>query len=188
MPVWRVGGFPVWGTLLLLLSATILSGCLVTFTNSLPGSVSTGQDQRLFGRWVLTDEENNQVILAFEAAGPAEAKLTFKGGSRDFSFRVVTTKIDERDYMILTLTGTGSDKERLIAKYLVEERQLTLCLPDVERTRAAIASGVLRGESGQGPASGPTVTASPNEILTFLKSRASEDLFVCKPAKKLPAQ
>lgn len=182
--IWRVEAFPVWGTFLLLLSATLLSGCLVTFTNSLPKSLATRQDQRLFGRWVLTDEENNQVILTFEAAGTSEARLTFRGGSRDFSFQVVTTKIGERDYMILTFAGGEKDKERLIAKYSVEERQLTLCLLDVEKTRAAIASGVLKGESGGGPESGPTITASPNEILTFLKSRASDGLFSCKQAKK----
>ena len=98
--------------------ATLLSGCIVTFTNSLPNSQPTGRDDRLTGVWKGQDQEGNEVLLRFEGETNRETKVSLTGGSgfRNVDFRMVTTKIEGCDYMVLTLAGPGNDKGHIIAK------------------------------------------------------------------------
>ena len=179
------------GILVILASATFLSGCLVTFTNPLPNSQPTGRDERLFGTWDGQDQEGNHVLVRFEDDSNRGTKVTLTGGFgfRNVDFRMVTTKIEDRDYMVLTLAGPGNDKEHIIAKYVVKDNGLMICIFDVQKVRAAIAQSKVKGEVGQGMLSGATITASPKEVLAFLGSPASKDLFTClEELKKLPAK
>jgi len=171
--------------------ATLLSGCIVTFTNSLPNSQPTGRDDRLSGVWKGQDQEGNEVLLRFEGEANSETKVTLTGGSgfRNVDFRMVTTKIEGCDYMVLTLDGPGNDKGHIIARYVVKDNVLMICIFDVQKVKAAIAKGSLKGEVGQSLESGATITASPKEILAFLKSPSSKDLFTCsEELKRVPAK
>ena len=175
----------------ILVLATLLSGCMVTFTNSLPNSQPTGRDERLFGTWEGLDQEGNHALIRFEGGSNRETKVTFTGSSgfRNVDFRMVTTKIEGRDYMVLTLAGPGNDKEHIIAKYVLKDGELMICIIDVQKVKAAIAKGNLKGEVGQSLESGATITASPKEILAFLKSPSSKDLFTCsEELKRVPAK
>lgn len=182
IPFRRIFGF--------VLLANLLSGCLVTFTNPLPKSQPTGQDERLFGTWDVQDQEGNHVLVRFERGSNRETKVTFTGGSgfRDFDFRMVTAKIEGRHYMVLTLAGSSNDKEHIIAKYVVKDGEMALCILDVQKTRAAIARGTLKGENGESLQSGTTITASPKDVLAFLRSPGSNDLYACQELKKLSAK
>ncbi len=170
--------------------AALLSGCLVTFTNPLPSSQPTGRDDRLFGTWEGLDQEGNHALVRFEGGSNRETKVTLPGASgfRNVDFRMVTTKIEGCDYMVLTLAGSGNDKEHIIAKYVVKDGELMICILDVQKVRAAIAKGNLKGEVGQSLESGATITASPIEILAFLRSSSSNDLFTCQELKRVPAK
>jgi hypothetical protein len=173
------------------LLASLLSGCLVTFTNPLPSSQPTGRDERLLGTWDGQDQEGNHVLVRFEGDSNRETKVTLTGGSgfRNVDFRMVTTKIEGCDYMVLTLAGRGNDKEHIIAKYVVKDDGLMICIFDVQKVRAAIAQNKVEGEVGRSMLSGATITASPKEVLSFLSSPASKDLFTClEELKKLPAK
>src|SRR5260370_22462753 len=74
---------------------TLLSGCLVTFTNALPNSQPTGRDERLFGSWDGQDQDGNHVLVRFEGDSNRGTKVTLTGGSgfRNVDFRMVTTKL-----------------------------------------------------------------------------------------------
>src|SRR2546428_8625566 len=89
----------------ILVLATLLSGCFVTFTNSLPNSQLAGRDERLFGTWEGLDQDGNHALIRFERGSNGETKVTLPGSSgfRNVDFRMVTTKIKGRDYMVLTL-------------------------------------------------------------------------------------
>lgn len=179
----RISGVALFGIL--------LSGCLVTFTNTLPNSQPTRQDKRLFGTWDGQDQEGNHVLFRFKGDSNRETKVSLRGdsGFRNVDFRMVTTTIEGSDYMVLTLAGPGNDKEHIIAKYVVKDVELQICILDVQKVKAAIARGNLKGEVGQSLESGATVTASPKEILLFLKSPSSKELFTCsQELRKLPAK
>ena len=174
-----------------LVLATLLSGCFVTFTNPLPNSQPTGRDERLFGTWEGQDHEGNHVLIRIEGDSNRETKVSLRGGSgfRNIDFRMVTTKIEGCDYMVLTLAGPGNDKEHIIAKYVVKDNGLMICIVDVQKVKAAIAKGNLKGEVGQSLESGATITASPKEVLAFLKSPSSKDLFTClEELRRVPAK
>ena len=181
----------VSGLFVILALATLLSGCFVTFTNPLPKSQPTGRDERLFGTWDGQDQEGNHVLVRFEGDSNRETKVTLRGGSgfRNVDFRMVTRRIEGCDYMVLTLAGPGNDKEHIIAKYVVKDNRLMICIFDVQKVKAAIARGNVKGEVGQSLESGATITASQKEILAFLKSPSSKDLFNCsQELKRVPAK
>src|SRR2546430_8127490 len=92
--------------------ATFLSGCFVTFTNSLPNSQLTGRDERLFGTWEGLDPDGNQSLIRFERGSNGETKVTLPGSSgfRNVNFKMVTAKIKGSNYMVLTLAGPGNDQ------------------------------------------------------------------------------
>jgi hypothetical protein len=103
--------------LILVLSlALTLSGCIVTFTNPLPASQKHGRDERLLGRWTVTDDQGTPHFAVFEKRSDREMTLSLPGhflGTESPRFRVATTKISDKDHMILRLDDPNSTDDYL---------------------------------------------------------------------------
>ena len=176
---------------LTLLFAATLSGCVVSFSNPLPASQPIGSDERLIGKWEGQDEQGNNIWARFESGSNHEIKVSLSGslGYRNPVFRMVTTKISGNDYMILRLNDPYDNRDYMVGRYSTNDDKLTVCLLNVQKVKEAIKKGKLKGEVDLSPWGGATITESSKNVVTFLGSRNSKDLFTCLgELKKVPAK
>lgn len=173
---------------LVALLSIMLSGCVVIFINPLPGSQTVGVDQRLLGRWAGKDEHGNDYSIHFEKRANSETVVSLPDlGYRDPLFRVVTTEISAVNYLILRLDDPSNDKTYMVASYSMTGDSLTICPLNEGRIRAAIKQGKLKGKLANSLWGGATITENSKNVLAFLTSPNSKDLFTCLgEVKKMP--
>ena len=175
---------------LILLFAAMLSGCVVSFSNPLPASQPISRDERLLGKWEGQDEQGSPGWVRFEIGSANQINVFASGdlGYRNPVFRMVTTKISGSDYMILRLNDPTDNKDYILARYSTNDNKLTVCLLNVEKVKHAIKKGRLKGEVDYSQWGGAIITESSKNVLGFLKSPNSKDLFTCLgEMKKVPA-
>jgi hypothetical protein len=161
--------------------AGMLSGCVVLFNNPLPASQPIGRDQGLLGKWEAKDEYANSSWLRFEMS--ANQMNVFGSGlaSHDRPFRMVTTNISGRTYMILGIPERGLAKYYMVASYSINGDKLTVCPMDFEKVATAINDHKIKGTISSSTAGGATINESSNNIVRLLKSPDAKDLFTCLP-------
>ena len=163
--------------------AGMLSGCLVLFTNPLPASQPMGRDQRLLGKWEAKDEYANSSWIRFEmSANHIDVFASGDLASHSPAFRMLTTDISGRTYMILRFPDRDLWKYYLVASSSINGDKLTVCLMDAEKTVAAINDHKIKGTIGRTMGVGPTINENSNNVLRILQSPDSKDLFTtCHP-------
>jgi len=163
----------------------------VSFTNPLPASQPIGRDQRLLGKWEGQDEQGNYGWVRFENGPKNEINVFASGdwGYQNAALRMVTTKISGSDFMILRLNDPNNDKDYMVARYSTNDDKLTVCLLNVEKVKEAIKKRKLKGKVDYSPSGGAIITESSKNVITFLGSPNSKDLFIClSELKKVPAK
>lgn len=174
------------------LCAVITTGCVVVFKAPLPRSLKTRQDPRLIGKWVGQDEQGHRVFVQCTRSPGGETNLSFTGknfetgenndssylGYRNPIFRIVTTTINARDYMILRYADVSKGRGYQIARYAVEGDELTIWIMSVEKVKEAIRNNQLRGDVAPGMLPDVTVSDSWPKIAALLKSKKGDDLFI----------
>src|SRR5580765_1522541 len=98
------------------------SGCETVFVNPLSDPSQAKTDDRLFGRWICTDKENQGVIIQFDKSSESETKISvFAKDNKDKNppFLMFPTKIGKQTYMNLSPTNEDKGKGYLITKYQV---------------------------------------------------------------------
>src|SRR2546429_5941738 len=71
------------GTPFLFCCSLLFSGCMVNFTDPLPGSRDFTADAKLLGRWSGTDEQGNAGFIQFDKAGSREIAVSIFGKNSD---------------------------------------------------------------------------------------------------------
>lgn len=169
------------GIALLICVSVLCSGCLVEFTNPLPGSRRFTADRNLLGRWSGVDEQGNPGFIQFDKAGSREMVVSVFGKDSNLGytnpvFRLTTTKIGAMECLILKPGRSDSKFHQTIAKYSIERNKLKIWVLSVERVEEAIRNGQLHGAASGGPADGVVVSSSPEEVLRFIE-HAHDELF-----------
>ena len=170
--------------------ASMLSGCVVVFTNPLPASQPIGHDERLLGKWEGEDEQGNSGWIRFEMpTDQIDIFLSGDWGYHNPAFRAVTTNISGDNHMILRVNDPALGKEYMVVRYSINGDTLTLCLLNADKVRAAIKDRKIKGKLGYSQWSGAVITESSKNVLGFLKSPGSKDLFTCLlKSKKVPSK
>jgi hypothetical protein len=168
------------------LCALVASGCVVTFKGPLPRSLRTTQDSRLFGKWVGRDDQGHQAFANCARDPDDQARISFSGEGSDASylgyrnpvFRMVTTRIDSQDYMILRYVDLSKGRGFQIAKYSIKDDKLSVWILSVDRMKKAIRNDQIKGDVGTGMLPDVTITDHWSKITSLLKSPQGDDLFV----------
>jgi hypothetical protein len=174
--------------LIVLPAAAMFSGCAVVFESPLARSLKTKQDERLFGRWMGRDEEGNPTYIQCERSLRGESSISFFVEKpkpsylyldyRNPIFRMTTTKIGNRDYMILRYQDASKGRGHQLARYMVEGDKLTIWIMNADKVKEATKTGQIRGEVGVDMLQGVTITDSWRKIAALLKSSKSDEFFV----------
>ena len=164
--------------------AAILSGCTVVFTNSPPNSQRPGADTELLGRWTGQDEQGNRGFIQFDSGSNREINVSIFGEKTDLGYRnqvfsMITTRIENYDYMVLRATDSPPAEGYVIARYSIKDGKLKIWILSVNKVKEAIANGELKGKVGGGAFADVTITYTSQEIAALLKSAKSKALFVC---------
>jgi hypothetical protein len=159
----------------LVVIAVSLSGCLVGFTN--PPAGKAKEDKVLMGRWISEDEDAKGAILQFQTGLRGEINVSLLPAApkeKNPMFTANLFQIGTHSYMVLNPTDEDRDKGFLIAKYAINDGELTVWLLNSEKVANLIKQKKLTGEVGQG---GGTVTDSADNVSRFLQSRDAEEAF-----------
>jgi hypothetical protein len=166
-----------------LLLVVPVTGCVVSFTNPLPASQQLSRDERLLGRWTASDEQGNPYWIRFEKRSDAEITVSLpeRLGYHNPLFRVSTTKVSDREYMILRMDDPNANKDYMVVRYSINGVTLKVCPLNVDRVKEAISKRKLKGRIEYTLWGGAAITESPKRVLDFLNSRDSEVMFTCLP-------
>lgn len=162
----------------------LFSGCMVNFTNPLPGSRDFAADETLLGRWSGTDQQGNAGLIQFSKAGPREIAVSVFGkddsdlGYKNPIFRLKTTKIGSFDYLILTADAPEARPDYTIARYSIVSNKLKIWMLSLEKVREAIKSGRLKGTTTGGPYDGAIISSPSSEVVRFLRDSRADEMFV----------
>src|SRR5437588_13074223 len=172
----------ITGTGLLVCCSILISGCMVNFTDPLPGSRDFTADAKLLGRWSGTDEQGNAGFIQFDKTGSREIAVSIFGKNSDLGyknpiFKLTTTRIGSFDYLVLRPNDSEARPDYTIARYSIDKNKLKIWLMSIEKVREAIKNGQLQGSAGGGPYGGVVVTSSANDIVRFINRPESEALF-----------
>ena len=160
--------------------AAILSGCTVVFKTPLPRSLKTDRDERLLDKWAKKDEQGNPFFIQFDSGANGETNISLFGekpnlGFQNPVFRMVTTKFENRDYMILRFSKDSNREGYQIARYDIKGDKLTIWVLDVDQVKEASKTGALRGVLTGSTSQGLVLSSS---AMTVLKTAKDKDLFV----------
>jgi hypothetical protein len=72
----------------------------------------------------------------------------------------------------------------MVGSYSISGGSLTVCLLNEDRIKAAIKQGRIKGKLVNSPWGGATITENSKNVLAFLASPNSKDLFTCLPELK----
>ena len=176
-------GKRITGIGLLVCCSFLFSGCMVSFTDPLPGSRHFAADSKLLGRWSGTDEQGNAGFIQFDKAGPAEIAVSVFGkdsnlGYKKPVFKLKTTKIGSFNYLVLKATDPEAHPDYTLTRYSVDKNKLKLWILDLEKVKAAIARGQLKGRTSGGPYAGAIIESPSSDLVRLLKDKHLNDLFV----------
>jgi len=174
----------ITGTGLLVCCSILISGCMVNFTDPLPGSRDFTADAKLLGRWSGTDEQGNAGFIQFDKAGSREIAVSIFGKNSDLGyknpiFKLTTTRIGSFDYLVLRPNDSEARPDYTIARYSIDKNKLKIWLMSIEKVREAIKSGQLKGTSTAGPYYAVIVNSASSEVVRVLNGGNANDLFIC---------
>ena len=160
------------------------SGCMVNFTDPLPGSRDFTADAKLLGRWSGTDEQGHAGFIQFDKAGSREIAVSVFGKNSDLGyknpiFKLTTTRIGSFNYLVLRPNDSEARPDYTIARYSIDKNKLKIWLMSIEKVREAIKSGRLKGTSTAGPYYAVTVNSASSEVVRVLNGGNANDLFIC---------
>ena len=174
-------GNRIAGIAFLLGCCVLFNGCVVVFTDPLPGWHGFTANPELLGRWRGKDEHGNVGILQFEKAGSRDIAVSLFGedsdlGYRNPIFKLRTTKIGRFDYMVLSSEAWAPYPYYMIARYSLEKDKLKIWMSNVAKFREAVVKGQLKGKSSANSFS-VTVNSSSRHVVRVLNGPQSDDLF-----------
>ena len=174
----------ITGTALLVCCSILFSGCMVNFTDPLPGSRDFTADAKLLGRWSGTDEQGNAGFIQFDKAGSREIAVSIFGKNSDLGyknpiFKLTTTRIGSFDYLVLRPNDSEARPDYTIARYSIDKNKLKIWLMSIEKVREAIKSGQLKGTSTAGPYYAVIINSASSDVVRVLNGGNANDLFIC---------
>ena len=177
------------------IAALFVAACLpVTTKNPVGTTAGFKQDASIVGVWKVEpqkgDEDDKQGFIAFlnaEDEGVMTAVMVAPGkGAGDWgSYRLKLTTLGENHLMNAwadTNNGKAADKDEANADVLLlyrvgKDGRLSLYLLDEDKTRAAVQSGRIKGDAGQGSMADVHITAEPAELDKLFASKEGMALF-----------
>lgn len=169
-----------WRVVLLTLSFLMLGGCLVTFSEPLPGKSSAPKG--LVGSWTTKDAwgEPLKLVITRADAGAYKAVATPKGKSaQTYVFNVAQQ--GNRWYLSARVPG-GLGGNYVIGGFdIVDGKELVVYNLDLQQMQQAVDSKELSGHStevAQDNSEGVLVDSPPARVLAYLDDPANSDLFV----------
>ena len=168
---------------LLVCCSFLFSGCVVSFTDPLPGSRHFAVDSKLLGRWSGADEQGNAGFIQFDKAGPKEIAVSVFGKDSDLGyknpvFKLKTTKIGSFDYLVLRPNDPEAHPDYTLARYSVDKNKLKIWIMSLEKVKDAITRSQLKGRVSGGPYAGAIIDSRSSDVVRLLKDKRSNDLFV----------
>ena len=109
--------------------SVLFSGCMVDFSNSLPGARHFTANPRLLGRWTGKDEKGNTDFIQFDKAAHNEITVSIFGEHSDLGyqnpvFKLKTTKIGAFDYLVLKPNDSEPVSDYTLARYSIHDGKL----------------------------------------------------------------
>ena len=132
---------------LLVVIAVSLSGCVVVFTNAPAGKPK--EDKALLGRWINEEKTKEAITVQFEKGLRGEVNVSFLPAKPDEKNPVFTARLFEigaHSYMVLNPTDEDRDKGFLIARYAINDGELTVWLLNSDKVANLIKQKKSRGK------------------------------------------
>lgn len=167
------------GMMLLTCCSFLFSGCMVEFTDPLPGSGQFIADRNLRGQWNGVDEQGHAGFIEFASAGSRGFTVSIFGedsnlGYQNPVFRLTTTKIGRARYLVLKPTDSQGKSDYTLARYLIAGNKLKIWTLNMEKVKAAIKSGRLKGTVTGGPSGGVMVSSESKDVVRFINDIADD--------------
>ena len=176
-------------TLLTIATSALLCSCLIS-VNPLSSPAEASPDERLFGVWVLQDEDDGGAYLHVGRGeqGMTEALMIEHrqdGTYKTFRYRAFPTKLGEQTFLNVVSPDDHKDRKGYdIVRYQVDGKRLSIALMTEAVVKADIAAGKLKGKVEKGEFGDVTITASNEELRAYLQAADPAKLFP-KPARFL---
>lgn len=168
-----------WRVVLLTLSFLMLGGCLVTFSEPLPGKAPA--PKALVGSWATKDAwgEPLKLVITRADAGAYKAVATPKGKpAHTYVFNVVQQ--GNRWYLSARVPRELGGNYVIAGFDIVDGKDLVVYPLDVQQVQQAVGSKELTGHStdvAQDNGEGVLVDSPPERVLAYLNDPANSDLF-----------
>lgn len=116
-----------------------LTSCQVVFDEPLFSRKGSKIDKRLLGKWKNADPNEKQAVNEIVEKENAEINIISpddKTGAPTVIFKAVSGKIDDENY--LALTANDKVKGNLIAKYEIQNDEISLWILNDEKIKKAL--------------------------------------------------
>ena len=162
--------------------SVFFNGCMVDFSNPLPGARRFNANPRLLGRWAGKDEQGNTGFIQFDTAARNEITVSIFGensnlGYQNPVFKLKTAKIGGFDYLVLRPNDSGAVADYTLARYYVDDGKLKIWALSLDKVREAVKNGQLKGRATGGPYGGVVVTSASKDIVRFINRPESNAFF-----------
>jgi hypothetical protein len=159
---------------LFILAVFLLSSCEVVFLKSIAENKKI--DKRLLGKWQSADPNDKKGFIEFAKKSKFQIDVIApddETGEISKAFTASTVKIG--NYYYLNLTPADKDKGNLVARYEIQNNEMTIWLMNSDKIKEALKQNKLKGYS---ESSGSVVITNDSEnIKDFLKSPESDKTF-----------
>lgn len=165
---------------LIALSFLLLSGCLVTFEESIPAREAA--PPQLVGVWTSKNAWGEPLELEISRAGAGSYKAaSYRRGHREqrdeYAFTV--SRHGNRWYMSAGLPGKYGGHNVMAGFELAQSGELVVYNLDLDRFNQWVEQGALKGQKNQaGKDEGLLITSPLDQVFDYLDNPANSDVFL----------